>query len=78
MDQEEEYYNALIEAREELMHNAEVALCNGLSKEQWLASDYVKKTRDKIWWMEYSDVYYIAEYVWEYYSDFFEDKDKWL
>lgn len=65
-------YEDLKRARYSLLVDAEIALCNGLSKEEWKCSSYVKSTRDKIWWIENQDINYIAEYIWENYKDYFE------
>jgi hypothetical protein len=70
---DEEDVKDLQRARYALLVDAEIAMCNGTSKEVWKRSPYVKSTRDKIWWMEDRDVHYIAEYVWEKASDYFED-----
>jgi len=64
-------YEDLKRARYALMVDAELALCNGLSKEEWKRSSYVKSTRDRIWWLADEDIYYIAEYIWESYSTYF-------
>ena len=72
--EDEENIKDLQRARYALMVDAELALCNGLSKEDWKRSSYVKSTRDKIWWMEEQDIHYVAEYIWEKYSEYFENE----
>lgn len=64
-------YEELKRARYALLVDAELALCNGLNKEDWKLSSYVKTTRDRIW-LEDSDIHYIAEYIWENYKEYFE------
>jgi len=71
-DEDREAYEDLKRARYALIVDAEIALCNGASKEDWMRSPYVKSTRDRIWWLEDQDIYYIAEYIWETRSEYFE------
>lgn len=71
-----ESFEELKRARFALMVDAEVALCNGVSKDEWRRSPYVKATRDKVWWLEDEDIYYIAEYVWHNQSDYFLEETK--
>lgn len=72
---DQEDFEDLKRARFALMNDAELSLCNGLTKEEWKRSSYVKSTRDKIWWLEDEDIHFIAEYVWEHYSDYFEEEE---
>ena len=71
-----ESFEELKRARFALMVDAEIALCNGTSKDEWRRSPYVKATRDKVWWLEDEDIYYIAEYVWHNQPDYFLDETK--
>lgn len=74
-DEDRESYEDLKRARYALSVDAEIALCNGVSKKVWKVSPYVKSTRDRIWWLEDKDIYYIAEYVWRTYHEYFEQTE---
>lgn len=70
-DEDREAYEDLKRARYALLVDAEIAMCNGLSKEDWMRSPYVKSTRDRIWWLEEQNIHYIAEYTWQMKGEYF-------